>query len=295
MDSADLSTSHSVHQEPEDEFKRAAQAQWDRCAQGWNDHTPEIRAWLREPTAAMIAMAGVRPGHRVLDVAAGAGDQTIDLAAAAGPTGEVLATDFCEPLLALAQANARRQGLANVHTQLADAEALDVPREGFDAAVCRLGLMLLAQPLRALRGMHQALRPGGGVGVLVFSEPQANPCVGLLMATALAHAGLPPRDPFQPGSLFSLGRPGVLEALLREAGFTDVGSMRLQAPFELPSASHYLAFVRDSASPIQQILSRLDAPEREAAWADMEAKLRRFDTEQGWCGPNELLVGAGRR
>lgn len=294
MDTADLSTSPSIRMEPED-FKRAARAQWDRSARGWNDHTPEIRAWLREATRAIFAMAGVQPGHRVLDVAAGAGDQTLDLAAAVGPAGEVLATDFSEPILALAQANARQRGFANVSTLVADAEALTLEPASFDAAVCRLGLMLLPRPLQALRRMHDALKPGAGVCAMVFSEPQANPCVGLLMATALAHAGLPSRDPFQPGSLFSLGRAGVLDGLMREAGFTDVASTRLQAPFELPSAAHYLAFVRDSVSPIQQILSRLGEPAREAAWADMEAKLRRFDTPSGWCGPNEVVLAAGRR
>lgn len=294
MDTADLSISPSIRMDAED-FKRAARAQWDRSAQGWNDHTPEVRAWLREATRAMIAMAGVQPGQRVLDVAAGAGDQTLDLAAAVGPAGQVLATDFCEPILALALANARQRGFDNVRTLVADAEALTLEPQSFDAAVCRLGLMLLPQPLQALRHMHGALKPGGGVCAMVFSEPQANPCVGLIMATALAHAGLPPRDPAQPGSLFSLGRPGLLDGLMREAGFTDVASTRLQAPFELPSAAHYLAFVRDSASPIQQILSRLDEPVREAAWADMEAKLRRFDTAGGWCGPNEVVLTAGRR
>jgi SAM-dependent methyltransferase len=276
-------------------FKRAALAQWDQAAPGWNHHTPKIRAWLRPATDAMLAMAGVRPGARVLDVAAGAGDQTLDIAERVGSTGAVLATDVSPAILAFARANAERAGYRNVETLAADAERLELPEASFDAAVCRLGLMLLPDPLQALRAMYRALKPGGGACSMVFSVPQANPCVAMLMATALEFAGLPPRDPFQPGSLFSLGKPGAIDALFKAAGFEDVATTRLQAPFRLPDARAYLDFVRASASPIQQILGALDAGKREAAWAAMEGRLKKFETADGWQGPNELLITAAKR
>src|SRR5215212_11667963 len=72
-------------------FKHATLAQWEQAARGWNDHTPQLRAWLRSATEAMLGMAGVGLGASVLDVAAGAGDQTLDIAERVGPTGEVLA------------------------------------------------------------------------------------------------------------------------------------------------------------------------------------------------------------
>jgi SAM-dependent methyltransferase len=277
-----------------DTLKRASLAQWEQAAMGWNDHSGEIRAWLRPATDAMLAMAGVRPGARVLDVAAGAGDQTLDIAQRVGPSGSVLATDFSPAILAYAKAAAERAGCANVQTLVADAERLALAAD-FDAAVCRLGLMLLPDPLAALRAMRRALKPGGGACVMVFSTPQANPCVALLMATAMEHAGVPPRDPFQPGALFSLGRPGALDELFGSAGFSDVATTKLPAPFRLPSARAYLDFVRASASPIQQILAHLDSTRQEAAWTAMEARLKRFDTAAGWEGPNELLVTAARR
>jgi SAM-dependent methyltransferase len=276
-------------------FKSASLAQWEHAAPGWNGHATQIRAWLLPATDAMLSMADVRPGARVLDVAAGAGDQTLDIARRIGPSGSVLATDFSPAILAHAKANATRSGYANVDTLVADAERLEVPEASFDAAVCRLGLMLLPDPMQALRAMRRALKPGGGACAMVFSAPQANPCVALLMATALEHAGLPPRDPFQPGALFSLGKPGLLDELFKAAGFGDVATTKLQAPFRLPSARAYLEFIRTSASPIQQILAGLDNARREAAWAAMEARLKKFDTEAGWEGPNELLLTAARR
>jgi hypothetical protein len=130
---------------------------------------------------------------------------------------------------------------------------------------------------------------------MVFSRPEKNPCLGVLMSTSLKHTGLPARDPFLAGGLLSLGRPGHIDALFRSAGFQDVATTALDAPFRLPSGDHYLAFVRSSASPILQILGRLDAAGAEAAWSEMRERLLAFTTPGGWEGPNELLLTAGRR
>ncbi|MBA3059992.1 MAG: class I SAM-dependent methyltransferase [Gammaproteobacteria bacterium] len=277
------------------DFKIAVREQWDRSAAGWNSHTPEIRAWLRQASEAMLDMAGVKPGAAVLDVAAGAGDQTLDIAKRVGPAGRVLATDLSPAILALADINACRAGFGNVQTLVADGEALAVPPSSFDAAVCRLGLMFFPDPLQGLHSMYRALRPGGGICTLVFSRPERNPCLGMLMGTALKHAGQAPRDPFQPGGLLSLGKPGLADALFQTAGFRNVASTALDAPFQLPSARHYLDFVRASASPIQQILGRLSAEAADAAWAEMEQRLGVFTTADGWIGPNELLLTAAQR
>jgi SAM-dependent methyltransferase len=276
-------------------FKTAVRAQWDRSAQGWNDHTAEIRAWLRQATDAMLDMAGVGPGASVLDVAAGAGDQTLDIAQRVGPKGRVLASDLSPAILALAQKKAREAGLHNVQTLVADGEDLPVEPASFDAVVSRLGLMFFPDPLRGLRGMHRALRPGGGICTIVFSRPDRNPCLGILMSTALKHAGQSARDPFQPGGLLSLGKPGLADELFRAAGFQKITSTALDAPFRLSTARHYLEFVRASASPIQQILSRLTTDAADAAWAEMEERLGVFMTADGWVGPNELLLTAAQR
>jgi SAM-dependent methyltransferase len=274
---------------------QAVRAQWDAAAAGWNAHGPQIGAWLARATDGMLAMAGIGPGSSVLDVAAGAGDQTLAIADRVGPQGRVLATDLSPAILALARDRALRAGLTQVQTQVADGEDLRVPAASFDAAVCRLGLMLFPDPLRGLREMHRALRPGGGICTLVFSQPARNPCITTLMSTAMKHAGLAPRDPFEPGGLLSLGRPGLMGELFAAAGFDEVATTTLDAPFRLPSVQAYLDFVRSSASPIQQILGGLDRRSADAAWAEMEERLSVFTTRSGWEGPNELLLTAGRK
>jgi len=276
-------------------FKAATREQWDRHAQGWNDASGNIRQWLRQSTDAMIEMVNIRAGARVLDVAAGAGDQTLDVAKRVGPAGSVLATDLSPAILDFARANARRAGYNNVETLAADGEALEISEAAFDAAICRLGLMFFPDPGKGLRAIARALKPGGMACTMVFSAPDKNPCVAILMSTALKHAGLPPRDPYQPGGLLSLGKPGRIDELFRDAEFSRVATTKVAAPFRLPSVHSYLDFVRTSASPILQILGRLDDGKRAAAWAEIEEKLSAFNTATGWEGPNELLLTVGQR
>ena len=276
-------------------FKTATREQWDTCAKGWNDKTRDIREWLRPSTDAMLAMADVNPGVRVLDVAAGSGDQTLDIARRIGTTGRVLATDLSPAILAFAKDNARRAGFRNVETQTADGESLNVPAASFDAAICRLGLMFFPDPGKGLSEMFKALKPGGKACTMVFSSPDKNPCVSILISTALKHAGLPSRDPYQPGGLLSLGKPGLTDTLFQMAGFSRIATTKVAAPFRLSSVADYIDFIRTSASPILQILGHLDDSKRNAAWAEITQKLSAFNTLQGWEGPNELLLTVGQR
>ncbi len=278
-----------------EKFKAATRELWDKAAKGWNDRSPQLRAWLAGATEAMLDMADVKPGSRVLDAAAGAGDQTLDIASRVGPNGYVLATDISPGILEFAKENARRARYRNVEIKVADGENLGVEQASFDAAICRLGLMFYPDPLRGLREIHRALKPGARASTMVFSGPEKNPCIVILVSTALKHAGLPPRDPYQPGGLLSLGKPGLIDELFQKAGFSGVKTTTVTAIFHVPSVKDYLGFTRTGAGPIVQILSKLDDAARETAWAEIEEKLKAFDTSSGWEGPNELLLTVGRR
>lgn len=276
-------------------FKHRTRVQWDEAAEGWDRHGPKIREWLCGPTDAMLKMAGISVGQTVLDVAAGAGDQTLDIADRVGADGAVIATDISEGILTYALGNAVRAGHANVRIHPADAEDLGLEAATFDAAVCRLGLMFLPSPLTGIKEIHRVLKPGGRFCGMVFAGPDMNPCLRILMSTAMRHAGLASRDPFQPGGLVSLGKPGLMDDLMHQAGFQSVATTRMEVAFRLPTTADYLGFVKDSAGPILQILAPLDDVARAAAWKDIETQLDVYQTANGWIGPNTLLLTAGQK
>jgi ubiquinone/menaquinone biosynthesis C-methylase UbiE len=270
--------------------ERAAAEAWDDAATGWHRNSALIREWLRDATRRMLDAARIGPGAKVLDVAAGAGDQTRDIVQRTGQRGEVWVTDVSPRILALAQETLREPQGARLHFQTADAQALNMAGANFDAAACRLGLMFCTDPLTALREIRQALRPGGRLSALVFSNPTANPCIAITTRTARQHAGLPDADPFAPGSLLSLGRAGLAARCLADAGFGEIEVTPLAAPFCLPRVEDYVEFVRSSGSPVIETLRRLPAARQADAWADITCQLDRFTMIHGWQGPNELLL-----
>jgi SAM-dependent methyltransferase len=228
----------------------------------------------------------------VLDVAAGAGDQTLMAAERVGTQGHVLATDISPAILELAAKNARDAGYANVVTQVLDGENLDVPQGSFDAVISRVGLIYFPDQQAALRGMMRALKPGGRVAAIVYSTPDRNAFFSIPVSIIRSRASLPPPLPGQPGP-FSLGAPGALEAAFREAGLRNVTSRTIPAPLRMRSAVECVRFERESFGALHQMLSGLDAPAKDAAWEEIATRLRQYEQGGVFEGPCEMIVGVG--
>ena len=275
-------------------YKETTRDQWQAAAEAWNRWGPTIEEWLGPATEIMLDMAGVGPGSRVLDVAAGSGLQTLTAARRVGPSGSVLATDIAPNLLELAAAAAQQAGLSNVETRVLDGENLDVEEGSFDAVISRVGLIYFPDQQKALGGMRRALKPGGKVAAIVYSTPENNRFFSVPVSIIRRRAQLPPPLPGQPGP-FSLGSPGVLEAAYERAGFRDVQTRTVPAPLRMPTAAECVRFERESFGALHQMLAGLDEAERAAAWQEIEQQLATFEGPAGFEGPCELIVGAGTR
>ncbi len=279
---------------PDQPGNRAAmQATWDAAAAGWDENGALIRQWLRTPTAALLDAAAIGHGDHVLDIAAGAGDQTIDVSRRVGPSGSVVAIDLSPELVARARINLERAGCSNADVRTGDGEALHVG-EGFDAAICRLGLMFYADPFAGLAEMRRVLKPGGRAAVLVFSGPEDNPLIVEQLAIAAHHARVPPNDPRRPGGLLSLGDPAALTALFDRAGFGVINCELVPAPLHLPTTKAYVDFLRGAAGPIVRLANQMAPDVQTSFWARLHSAFARFEREDGWCGPHTLLLASGR-
>ena len=277
------------------QYKTTTRQQWEDTAEAWHGWGPTLEEWLGQATRRMLDAAGVAPGARVLDVAAGAGGQTLAAARLVGPTGSVVATDISPTILTYAAKAAVEAGLTNIETIEADGEALDsLPAGSLDAVICRVGLIYFPDQQRALSGMRRALRPGGRIAAVVYSTPDRNEFFSVPVSIIRERAQLPPPQPGQPGP-FSLGGPGVLQAALTTAGFSDVTVDALPAPLRLPSAAECVRFERESFGALHQMLAGVAPEERPGVWAQIEAALTRFETPEGFVGPCELLVGSGTK
>ncbi len=118
--------------------------------------------WRRR---AVKIVRGWAPAH-VLDLATGSGDLALAISKAC-PDAEVLAADFCLPMLLAAQ----RKGVARLVQ--ADGMALPLPDAAFDAVTIAFGLRNMESLERALAEIARILRPGGHALVLDFSMPRA--------------------------------------------------------------------------------------------------------------------------
>lgn len=276
------------------QYKVTTRAQWEQAAEPWDRWDPTLTEWLDEATELMLDLAGVGPGSRVLDVAAGAGGQTLAAARRAGPEGRVLATDISPTILEYAAKRASAAGLGNVATREMDGEGLTVEPGLYDAAISRLGLIYFPDQGAALGGIRDALRPGGRFGAIVYGPADLNGFFSVPVSIIRRRAQLPPPAPGQPGP-FSLSAPGALAGVLTAAGFTDVVVRELDAPLRMSSAAECLRFEQESFGALHQMLSGLDPAAREEAWAEVGEALRGFDSDAGFVAPCQLLVGAGTR
>lgn len=117
-----------------------------------------LDAWTR---------AGIGAGAKVIDVGAGPGYATLDLAERVGPTGEVVAVERSHRFLDHAREAVRARGLTHVRFIECDLMACPIEERGFDAAWCRWVAAFVADPPRLVAMLHDMLRPGGRV---VFHE-----------------------------------------------------------------------------------------------------------------------------
>jgi ubiquinone/menaquinone biosynthesis C-methylase UbiE len=245
-------------------------------------------------TEMMLELASVQPGSRVLDVAAGTGDQTLMAARRVGPTGNVLATDDSTSMLKVAAEAARNEGLTNVETRVMNAENLALDADSFDAVICRNALMLFANPAKALTEMRRVVKPASKVAVIVFSGEERNPHHGIPFAIIRRLGNIPPPAPGEPW-MYALGNPGVLEDVYSRAGFLNVSVHAVPIQRRLPSAADAIRSMRNSASDVSELMSRLNDANRELAWAEIEQQLRQFEGPNGFEAPGEVLIGVGTK
>lgn len=275
-------------------YKNTTRDQWQSAAEAWYRWSPTLKQWLSNATDKMLEMAGISTGQRVLDVAAGAGEQSITAAKKVGEEGLVLATDISSNILEFAQQLAKQAGLNNIQTQVMDGENLTIPDATFDAVISRVGLIYFPDQQKALREMLRVLKPGGKIAAIVYSTPEKNKFFSIPVSIIRNRANLPPPLPGQPGP-FSLGAEGIIEEAFTQAGFRNVKSVLVDSPLIMTSAKDCVRFEKESFGALHQMLSGLSDSEKQSVWEEIEKELKKFETGGGFSGPCEMVVAVGEK
>jgi ubiquinone/menaquinone biosynthesis C-methylase UbiE len=201
----------------------------------------------------LVELAGIQPGHHVLDIATGIGEPAVTAARKVGPTGFVVATDLSPQMLALGRERAAELGLSNIEFREMDADVLDFPESRFDAVLSRWALMFLVNLPETLVRIRQMLVPGGRLAAAVLGARENISVVltidlirGMLQTPPLP-AGTP--DPCR------LADEKVTAQLFLQAGLTNVHTERLMIKFELPSAEAYAQWCAETQAPISALLA----------------------------------------
>jgi SAM-dependent methyltransferase len=201
-------------------------AGWEEAAPGWVRRREAIHQLGAPVSRWMLDAISLKPGERVLELAAGLGETGMLAADLVAPTGGVIISDQADAMLDGARARAGELGLANVEFQVLGAEWIDLPLASVDAVLCRWGYMLLADPSASLAETRRVLRPGGRVSLAVWDAAEHNPWATLPMLELMDRGLAGPRAPGEPGP-FALGDAERVRALLERAGFAEIDVQRL--------------------------------------------------------------------
>jgi ubiquinone/menaquinone biosynthesis C-methylase UbiE len=267
--------------------------QWNTSAEGWA-HWAARATYLAPATECMLDLAKVKSGCRVLDVGCGSGEQTIIAARRVGDTGHVLAIDIAAPMITSTEKAVREAGMRNVSTRVCPADALVDDGERFDAAISRLVLMLIPDPVSAARAVHTVLRTGGLFAAIVTGDPTKSTFNAIALDILARHGGKTDWED-RPGSIRSLADPTRLEAVMVDAGFTDVVVSSIPTIQRLASAAEATTMIREGFAFYKAMIADLPQQRQEAAWKDLEQALRRFEDADGFAGPGEVNLVVGRK
>lgn len=237
----------------------------------WDDGVAAARKWKKQAavssrptTEALIDLAQIRPGMKVLDLASGSGSPALDIAEVVGTAGHVTATDLSSKMLAVAEERARERELSNISFREADMENQPFQDETFDAVTCRFGIMYARNAHLALREMRRVLKPNGRVALVAWGPEKDDLRKTIVLNVLMKYSRSSPDPIHTLASAFS--EPGKLSRALSQAGFKEVREETRIIAFPFPgSPEQAWENMHDSAILFRTMIDSLTPEQRKMA------------------------------
>jgi ubiquinone/menaquinone biosynthesis C-methylase UbiE len=219
--------------------------------------------YLFRPWAEVLLDAvGLSPDAAVLDVASGTGILARAAARRVGPRGRVLATDISPAMVAFNAGHAPLPGSAPIETTVASATDLGVRDDEYDAVLCQQGMPFFPDRPGAVREMKRALRPGGVVGLAVWTPGHEVVPFGIMIGTLRDLGAAEPFPNAYDESSYVL-TPEQVAGLLGDAGFHDIESREVEHVTHWPDVD--AIYRAATGTPFAVLLDALDDAQRQQA------------------------------
>jgi SAM-dependent methyltransferase len=276
------------------EFRAVQRRNWDDASKGWRDWSEFIDRSTAPVSERLVAMAGIEPGHRVLDVAAGYGEPSLTAAKVVGAQGEIVATDISAGMLAYGRERAAAAGLQNIEFIESDAASLNFEPGSFDAALSRWGIIFDPDGEGAAGRVRGFLKAGARMAISSWGPPERVPFIAVPMGTAMKLLEVPPPPPGTPGPL-SRPTPAAIGGLLEGGGFAEVEIEELEVTFEYDSAEEFTRSTQEMIPPVTNMLKPHPPEVQQRVWQAVTDAARAHASEDGKVRfTNLVLVAVGR-
>lgn len=236
--------------------------------------------------AEVLRLLDLKPGERVIDVAAGTGAFSL-MATRTG--ARVLATDFASGMVDRLRTRASAEGLDRLTAEVMDGQSLAVPDASFDASVSILGLIFFPDIPTGMSELKRVVREGGRSAIVCWGDLRKLELMSLVMRAMEAVA--PELElPRTPPIWARLAGSAALGDEMRRAGFRDVELTTVSRSLRIDSPDKFWPEFTSSAPPLAYLFERL-GPERTAAVGRAF-----FDSvgEKGATLSAEACIGIGR-
>jgi len=231
----------------------------DQIPEKWSaiasDYEQAFEGLSSQFAADALRLLNVKPGERVLDVAAGTGAFSL-LAARAG--AEVLATDFAPGMVTRLRERVAAAGLASVTAEVMDGQALSVPDASFDASASILGVIFFPDIPKGLAELRRVLRPGGRSAIVCWGDIK-NMQMMTLVVQSIQKVVPGFQPPPGPPVWARLAGPDALRDHMQKAGFKDVATTLSTRSLRIASPDKFWSDFTSSAPPLAYLFKQLGA------------------------------------
>jgi SAM-dependent methyltransferase len=269
--------------------------EWTLCAEAWVTYRENFAVPGRPITEALMRLADLRGGDRVLDLACGVGNPALDIARRVGAGGYVLGLDLTEAMVKGARSVAAENGVDNVEFRtMADETSLGVQDASFDAATCRAGMQYMPDRVGAAAAVLAALKPGGRFAAMTLGSAARCMPFQLTNGVVSRHVPLPaPEDDAGPVSLSSLA---ALADVFTSAGFTDLRTEVFESViFEAENPAAAWTFFAATAGPFIELLNSVPPDVQRAIHEDAVQTFATAFPDGPVRPTGEILVVSGKR